>query len=82
MKFTVHSGLHLTELRPGTSLIVDGRLCDVIRITPDGAVLVEDVVSENQRWIDYFIAEVIDPHQHPEALLRALGALDDEEFVA
>lgn len=78
MRTGCHSGLSFVEPQLGASLIIDGRLCDVVNIMPGGNVFIADVISGNRRWIDYFTAEVIDPHQNPEALLEALGALDDE----
>jgi len=66
-------------LRVGASVVVDGRLCDVLGFGPTGLVCVEDVIILELRWYDYFSTEFLDPHDSPEALLVALSLLEAVE---
>ena len=66
-------------LCPGSSVVVDGRVCDAVRITPEGDVFVRNVLTLECRWVDYYLCDVIDPHKHPGALLDAIAALESSD---
>lgn len=69
------------SLQVGTSVVVMGRLCDVVTITPTGAVQVRDVISMELRWYDYYSFRMLNPHENPEAVLIALSLLEEGEVL-
>ena len=69
------------SLQVGTSVVVMGRLCDVVTIAPTGDVQVRDVISMELRWYDYYSFRMLNPHENPEAVLIALSLLEKDEVV-
>jgi len=65
----------------GTSVVVEGRVMEVMGLDPDGDMLVRDVLTLKLKWVDYYITRVIDPHKDGGALLEAMGALTDDDVA-
>ena len=63
----------------GASVVVKGRLCDVMCIGLGGDVLVRDVINLELHWYDYFVVQVLDPNENPGALLEAMSNLRSDE---
>ena len=62
----------------GASVVVMGRLCDVVYIAHTGDVQVRDVITLELRWYDYFVCRLLDPHENPGALLEAMSTLRND----
>ena len=65
----------------GTSVVVDGRVMEVMGLDLSGDMLVRDVLTLKLKWVDYYIARVFDPHEDGGALLEAMGALTDDDVA-
>lgn len=73
-----HSGLR-RELYVGASVVVDGRVCDVMELRGSGDVMVTDVMTGITRWVDYYTCDVVSPHRNPGALLEAMSSISTKE---
>lgn len=74
-----HSGPPARTIHPGTSLVIDGRAMEVMEVTSHGLIQVQDMLTGEFMWKDYFVGQVVNPNEAPGALLDALGALMDED---
>lgn len=64
----------------GASVVVKGRLYEVMELRPTGDVLLQDSITGSRRWADYYVCRVINPNEEPGAVLDAMGTiLDDDE---
>jgi hypothetical protein len=66
-------------MKEGASLVIDGRVYDVVTITSTGDLLVEDVITLERSWKDFYLVEAVDPHRSPGAVLEAMAALENDE---
>jgi len=66
-------------LGPGTSVFVKGRLGEVLRLAPNGDVLVKLESTLELHWYDYYACQVIDLDENPGAVLEALATLRSRE---
>ena len=63
----------------GSIYVIEGRMCEVIDLDPGGHIHIVDGMTLESRWIDFYLAEIIDPSESDEALLTALGTLSSNE---
>lgn len=63
----------------GGSLMVNGRAYTVLAYLPTGEVKVEDIMTGDVMWVDWYAVRAVDPHTRPEAVLEALAELDPTE---
>lgn len=68
----------LRSLTVGASVVIDGRPYDVMELRPTGDVLVQDVISREFRWCDYYACRLINPNENPSALLDALSTIAEK----
>ena len=66
-------------MKIGSTLVIDGRFCEVMLIAPSGDVQVRDVITLELRWTDYFVHRFIDPNKNPEALLDAMSTIRTDD---
>ena len=66
-------------MKIGDSVVIDAQVYEVLQIAPEGDLYVENVITLERKWVDYFVHEVINPHKDGGALLAALAALKDDE---
>jgi len=66
-------------MKPGQSLLIDGKPYEIIAFLETGDVHVEDVFTGERRWVDWYQVRAVHPHTSPGALLEALAELDPRE---
>lgn len=63
----------------GNVVVFEGQAWKVLFCDPLGNMYVQLEPTLEKRWIDYFLVDVIDPHQDDNSLLTALGNLYSDE---
>jgi hypothetical protein len=67
-------------MRDGDYVVVDGRLVEVMELDCTGDMLIRDALTLKLRWVDFYVARVIDPHGEDGAILEALSMIFGDEL--
>ena len=62
-------------MHKGSSVVVAGRIYEVMEIAPTGDVLVQDMLTLQLKWVDFFLCRFIDPNENPGAVLEAMATI-------